>query len=195
MSRDEFESAIANGIPLMILDNLVLNIAEYINNHPGGRFLMRHNIGTDISKYFYGGYCLEGNQGPIPAFGHPHSTVARMIINDLIVANYEDDIPPNTLVCKQIKENSTDNRQSGLTQNTNTSTILLQSVDHQKHFQSYYSDLRMIGKHFMIRSFANINVTRHYTICNVMEPKFYTLMNDALRSNDVERLNEHLSSC
>jgi hypothetical protein len=100
MTRDEFESAIANGIPLMILDNLVLNIAEYINDHPGGRFLMRHNIGTDISKYFYGGYCLEGNQGPTPAFGHPHSTVARMIINDLIVANYEDDILPKTMVCK-----------------------------------------------------------------------------------------------
>ena len=104
MSRDEFESAIANGIPLMILDNLVLNVAEFINQHPGGRFLIRHNIGTDISKYFYGGYCLEGNQGTKPAYGYTHSTVARMIINDLIVAIYEEDIPSKTMVCKQLKE-------------------------------------------------------------------------------------------
>ena len=67
MTREQFESAIENKIPLMLLDNLVLNVSEFINQHPGGRFLIRHNIGHDISKYFYGGYCLEGNLGSKPA--------------------------------------------------------------------------------------------------------------------------------
>jgi len=67
MSREQFESAIENNIPLVLLDNLVLNVSEFMNQHPGGRFLIRHNIGHDISKYFYGGYCLEGNQGSKPA--------------------------------------------------------------------------------------------------------------------------------
>ena len=67
MSREQFESAIENNIPLVLLDNLVLNVGEFMNQHPGGRFLIRHNIGHDISKYFYGGYCLEGNQGSKPA--------------------------------------------------------------------------------------------------------------------------------
>lgn len=99
MNRAEFESAIQNNIPLILLDNLVLNVSEFINQHPGGRFVIRHNIGHDISKYFYGGYCLEDNQGSKPAQGHVHSQVARMIVNDLIVAMYEDDIPTKTLVC------------------------------------------------------------------------------------------------
>jgi hypothetical protein len=73
MNRDEFEESVANGTPLMLLDNLVLNVSEFINQHPGGRFLIRHHIGTDISKYFYGGYALEGNLGRSPAQGHNHS--------------------------------------------------------------------------------------------------------------------------
>jgi len=36
------------------------------------------------------------------------------------------------------------------------------------HFQRYYPDIRMIGKHYKLRSYANLEITRHYTICNVM---------------------------
>ena len=53
--------------------------------------MIKHNIGTDISKFFFGGYCLEGNlQGVSP--GHCHSSYARMIVNDLAIAVYERDI-------------------------------------------------------------------------------------------------------
>ena len=99
MSRDEFARCVENGIPLLLLDNLVLNVSEFINQHPGGRFLIRHHIGQDISKYFYGGYGLEGNMGTSPAKGHLHSQVAKMIVNDIIVAIYEEDIPTANLVC------------------------------------------------------------------------------------------------
>ena len=70
--KQVYES-VANGTPLVLLDNLVLNVSEFMNQHPGGRFLIRHHIGTDISKYFYGGYALEGNLGRSPAQGHNHS--------------------------------------------------------------------------------------------------------------------------
>lgn len=61
MSRSQFDTLVARGEQLVILDNLVLNVKEFINVHPGGKFVMRHTIGTDISKYFFGGYSLEGN--------------------------------------------------------------------------------------------------------------------------------------
>jgi len=67
MNREQFEKAVKDGIPLVLLDNLVLNVGEFINQHPGGRFVIRHNVGHDISKYFYGGYCLEDNLGPEPS--------------------------------------------------------------------------------------------------------------------------------
>jgi len=86
----------------MLLDDLVLNVGEFMNQHPGGRFVIRHNIGRDISKYFYGGYCLEDNMGKRPAQGHNHSNDARLIVNDLAVAMYEPEFPSKTLICENV---------------------------------------------------------------------------------------------
>jgi cytochrome b involved in lipid metabolism len=38
---------------------MVLDIETYMAEHPGGKFSIEHNIGRDISKFFYGGYSLE----------------------------------------------------------------------------------------------------------------------------------------
>ena len=67
MTAREFEQAIKNGRKLCILDDLVLDMEEFIDQHPGGRFVLTHNIGRDISKFFYGGYSLEDNLGSSPA--------------------------------------------------------------------------------------------------------------------------------
>lgn len=99
MTREQFEKSIVEGVPLVLLDNLVLNVGQFINQHPGGRFVIRHNIGHDIGKYFYGGYSLEDNLTRLSPQGHVHSQTARTIVNDLIVAVYEDDIQTSTLVC------------------------------------------------------------------------------------------------
>jgi len=41
---------------LVILDNIVLDVHEFQDFHPGGKFLLKKNAGRDISKFFYGGY-------------------------------------------------------------------------------------------------------------------------------------------
>lgn len=66
----------------MILDDLVLDVSKFKTEHPGGRFLLEHNIGRDISKFFYGGYTLEQGVGLKPV---THSNVARTIVNHIIV--------------------------------------------------------------------------------------------------------------
>ncbi len=45
----------------MVLDEMVINVTEYIENHPGGKEVLEHNVGRDISKFFYGGYSLGRN--------------------------------------------------------------------------------------------------------------------------------------
>jgi cytochrome b involved in lipid metabolism len=45
----------------MILDDFVLNVDSYSQNHPGGALLIDWNIGRDISKFFYGGYAMENS--------------------------------------------------------------------------------------------------------------------------------------
>lgn len=61
MSITDFEKAIFYGEKFVILDDLVLDIKEFIDVHPGGRFAIRHFVGRDIGKFFYGGYSLDGN--------------------------------------------------------------------------------------------------------------------------------------
>ena len=71
----------------MILDDLVLKIEEYGWRHPGGSFVIEHNVGRDISKFFHGGFALAGNSTD-PAASTPriqHTNFARWIASDLAV--------------------------------------------------------------------------------------------------------------
>ena len=69
----------------MLLDDLVLDVGKYANFHPGGAFLINHNIGRDVSKFFYGGYSLE-DEGKS---GFEHTNFARKIVNRLAIAIIE----------------------------------------------------------------------------------------------------------
>ena len=59
ISHDEFEQRIVAGEKLVILEDMVLDISTFAYCHPGGAFLLEHNIGNDISKFFYGAYALD----------------------------------------------------------------------------------------------------------------------------------------
>jgi len=83
----EFEQRVKNGEKLWILDDLVLDLSEYAEWHPGGRFLIDRTVGRDISKFFYGSYALDGNTGD-PKVGnerHIHSNIARKSMQNTIV--------------------------------------------------------------------------------------------------------------
>ena len=88
MSREDFDHRIAKGEKLVLLDDLVLNVEAFAKEHPGGKFLITHNIGRDISKFYYGGYSLEDNLGANPAKGYIHSNFAHLIVKDLTIARF-----------------------------------------------------------------------------------------------------------
>lgn len=71
---------------MLLLDDKVLDVTYYTLNHPGGKFLIEHNIGRDVSKFFYGGYVLENNKGSKP---YTHSEMAKTTVNSLVVAHLE----------------------------------------------------------------------------------------------------------
>ena len=85
ISSAEFNALLAQGRRLAILEDMVLDLEGYENLHPGGTFLIEHNIGKDVSKYFYGGYSLEPSK---VVHGHAHSQNARRIVNDLAIGVY-----------------------------------------------------------------------------------------------------------
>lgn len=102
--------------------------------------MIRHNVGTDISKFFFGGYCLEDNHLK-GVQGHNHSNHARMIVNDLTVARFEGDVPCSTEEVKVVK--STDVA-------TDTKNFVLKAKNINPAFRSFYEDFRTIGKHFRV---------------------------------------------
>lgn len=107
MTRENFDSAVQKGAKLVLLDNLVVDVTQFINQHPGGKFVLNHNVGRDISKFFFGGYCLEDNETPNNR-GHNHSVYARMIVNELTIAIFERDIPCGTEEVVQIQNRASD---------------------------------------------------------------------------------------
>lgn len=90
MTEDEFEANIQRGRKLVILDDLVLDVEDFLPRHPGGRWNIEHNIGKDVAKFFYGGYANDGNdiQNRENARSHVHSNFARKAVNGMAIARY-----------------------------------------------------------------------------------------------------------
>jgi len=106
MKRAEFEQDVwKDGRKYVLIDDLVVDVENFADRHPGGKFLIKHHIGRDISKYFHGGYSLEGNMAGPPRQGHIHSNYAKKIVLELCVARFEgngDDVEPTeTAMCRQ----------------------------------------------------------------------------------------------
>lgn len=67
---------------LLLLDDLVLDATDYAPYHPGGKFIIERTRGTDISKFFYGGYNLEPATG---GTNYNHTNYGRLACNSLII--------------------------------------------------------------------------------------------------------------
>jgi len=108
--------------------------------------VLQHNIGRDVSKFFYGGYSLEGNMGRSPAQGVAHSTTARRIVNDLAIAHYQKKIEVSSTMCR-IREDLSEEV------SPNTKTIVFENVTGEPvpNFKTFYQGNDFLAKHFLVR--------------------------------------------
>ncbi|TNV83375.1 hypothetical protein FGO68_gene16315 [Halteria grandinella] len=90
VTRVEFDQRIGQGETLVILDDLVLDVTDFIYEHPGGSFVLNHLVGQDVSKYFYGGYAMSHSTNDRPYY---HTNIARAIVNQLAVARIFEKAP------------------------------------------------------------------------------------------------------
>jgi len=67
---------VANGEYLVVIDNIVHNIDNFVHEHPGGRQTLLNWMGTDITRLFNG---LDGSE-------HVHSKEARKFLLTMRVA-------------------------------------------------------------------------------------------------------------
>jgi cytochrome b involved in lipid metabolism len=99
ITADEFNIQAKGGKRLMVLNDMVLDATKFVDYHPGGKFVININAGRDISKFFFGGYCLEGNDAGKPVPGYNHSNYAKMIAVSLCVGVYEPETGVVTAEC------------------------------------------------------------------------------------------------
>ena len=78
ISLNEFKRRVGRE-KLVVFDDFVLEVASYMDSHPGGKYLLEANIGRDISKFFYGAYALNKS---FAAFNH-HSNSNYALLNSL----------------------------------------------------------------------------------------------------------------
>ena len=163
----------------MILDDLVLDVTQFANAHPGGRFLIHENNGRDISKFFHGGYSFE----PLKkSSNHTHTNVARRIVNSLIVARLDRRREQGVFSIEKTK--SAENIVETFTFNLPEGS--------QEKFCNFYPGFKMLGKHYLVQSlktdaikddgnFSIMGNKRHYTVANTMRPEVYNSLVDTLR--------------
>eukprot|EP00457_Paulinella_chromatophora_P002084 gb/GEZN01002088.1/.p1 GENE.gb/GEZN01002088.1/~~gb/GEZN01002088.1/.p1 ORF type:complete len:737 (-),score=103.98 gb/GEZN01002088.1/:347-2557(-) len=76
---------VREGVALVVFDDLVHDVSNFVDDHPGGRFL-KDAIGRDCTKGFL------GQNGPL----YKHSTAAHHLLTTFRVARLVDDVPSSS---------------------------------------------------------------------------------------------------
>lgn len=84
-------------------NNFILDVEDFTFDHPGGAFLLKANIGTDIGKYFYGVMAMEES-----VRHHEHSRFASEIASKMIIARLETSQKKVKIESKKLLEEQTE---------------------------------------------------------------------------------------
>ena len=163
---DQFNQRLQKGEQLAILDDMVLDVQSFISNHPGGKQFIERNISRDLSKFFYGGYAQDNLTQP-----YAHSMGAYQIASSLRIGHLYVTPTPRFNAVITTRDQVV----------TNTYTYTFEAAAPVKGVQKYYSDINVIGKHYLVG--AN-DKKRQYTTCNCMERDAYKVYLQALESQD-----------
>ena len=166
MTIDDFDYAISSGKQYVLLDNYVVDVKNFIDEHPGGSAVLKHHIGKDIGKYFHGAYSVVS-----PYAQNIHSTDALKILKRLIVSklsseNHETyfikDSMNNASQLYSIKDQEEIGKDLYRVTLSNPQTRVKNIVDYSLNF----------GKCFLVCSKEN-NKRRYYTVCHCLWSGIY----------------------
>ena len=161
---------------LCYLENLVIDLKDFGELHPGGRFVLTKNIGRDISKFFYGGYSMINNPQGFNnnTHLHVHSYQAFKMVQEMVIGTIEDQ--------SHIKEPIQTRIVARSAASTYVFAFCFQTLDEAPvdNFKKWYTDLKSIGLSFLLCDINRPKFKRHYSICNTLAPEFYTGLKNAI---------------
>lgn len=178
ISEEEFYAITRRGKRhLLLLDDLVLDATDYAPYHPGGKFIIERCRGTDISKFFYGGYNLEPLSN---GKNYTHTNYAREACDTLIIGKLNRPAYCFTTVIDSESNASDDLLIKTFRFRAAPGTQLSEQV--QRHFP-----ISGTGKHYLFQEVTRdgkyVGNIRHYTVSNVMAEDQYQNMCAALESH------------
>lgn len=152
---------------LLLLDDLVLDATDYGAYHPGGQFIIERCRGTNIDRFFYGGYNME----PLTnGKNYNHSNYARLACNSLIIGKLIRSVRTSKVVIDAETSASQDNLIKTFKFVAAPGTMLSEQIS--KHYH-----LNMTGKHYLLQALkpdgSKVGNIRHYTISNCMAEDQY----------------------
>jgi len=148
----DFNLRVSEGEQLVILDDMVLDVKSFLDDHPGGKFSLANNIGRDISKFFYGGYSLENTN---KVGQHLHSNDAIKIVNHLQIGILVDEAK-----VRLMKVDSVDRR---ATKSGSIKTFKFTDVPEGDNYgkmvdgKCSINNISQIGRHYLLKSTSQNN--------------------------------------
>lgn len=127
---------VAHGRKVLIMNELVLDVENYIPMHPGGRFVIEKNLGRDISKFYYGGYSILSD---FSISVHVHSRQADVQVYGMIIGHIRDQEKGCQVHEVQIAKK--------IQHTADTASFKFETVgrDTKFQFRTYYQNLNFIG--------------------------------------------------
>ena len=207
ISYEKYMEFIRNGRKLVLFNNFIIDVENFMSEHPGSRFVIEQNIGNDIGQFFYGAYSVEQEVAP-----HIHSNFAAMIMKKLAVGKLIIAPPKPITYINDISNQYVQTIVGGdvefTVQNNHAITSSISRITFHSmncNIDKTYPNLKFAGKSFSVTSLQNF-VSRYYTICNCMGSLLYDeylkVMNAALSNqryvrsySSYEELNQKSNDC
>lgn len=162
----------------VLLDNYLVDVGSYLDNHPGGRNLLEDSLYMDVSRYMIGSVPYNSK---IAAFDHSYLTCVYAI-KKLAFAELKDD---HKIIINLNKESVYIN-EDGFISNRRvtsgtTSEFTIEVSNKNLSFARYLKGFSWMGKHFSITSRSK-NKTRLYSLClsgnKTIHDKHITMLNN-----------------
>ncbi|CDW82462.1 cytochrome b5-like heme steroid binding domain containing protein [Stylonychia lemnae] len=162
MSLFKFNQLISLGRQLVILEEKILDLESFLDNHPGGRNFLKINIGKDITKYFYGAFNFLNKN--LTEQRVTHSLLGHQLAGQLAIGKLENSYPEEYPV--QIVYISP-------LMGQNTKTFVFQGKYTRPGIQNFRYDIKLFGQYYIIFNKKRSMQQRQFYVCNCLIPEVY----------------------
>lgn len=151
----------------VLYENLLLDVTNFSENHPGGKNLIKENLFSDISRYITGNQAFSSK---IPAHDHNAQTCIYAI-KSLAYAKFTDN---HAIVLKNEKTSGLNNEMvfefKASVASVDVGFAVSESIcelvfsNDEFKFPIFLSGINWLGRHFAVSSYE-LNKTRYYSLC------------------------------